>query len=146
MYGTAATGGAGACFGGCGFAFKVSGSSFYTLHNFTGDDGANPRSELLQASDGNFYGTTVNGGNSNCQDGCGTIFRISPNGDFTSLYKFCSQSNCADGANPYSALVQGSDGNLYGTTSAVGASPAATALSAVVRPARMTTLEVRSLA
>ncbi len=121
LYGTSATGGTGACSGGCGFVFKSYGVySPNTIHQFNGSDGANPRGELLQASDGNLYGTTVNGGNGNCQSGCGTIFRVSPSGDFKSLYKFCSQSNCPDGANPYGALVQGSDGALYGTTSAGG--------------------------
>ncbi len=120
-YGTAASGGSGACSDGCGFVYTLYGFSYTNpLHQFNGTDGANPRGELLQAGDGNLYGTTVNGGNSNCQDGCGTIFKITPNGDFTSLYQFCSQTNCADGANPYGALVQGADGNLYGTTSAGG--------------------------
>lgn len=81
-------------------------------------DGAVPTA-LLQASDGNFYGTTLDGGTGNN----GTVFRITPLGDFTSLYSFCTVSNttsvCADGGNP-GALVEGRDGNLYGVTNTFG--------------------------
>jgi uncharacterized repeat protein (TIGR03803 family) len=68
-------------------------------------DGADPTA-LFQASDGDFYGTTLDGGTVNS----GTVFRITPVGDFTSLYSFCTVSNttsaCADGGNP-GALVEG---------------------------------------
>jgi len=69
-------------------------------------------------SDGNFYGTTGGGGANNY----GTVFKINPSPPYTltTLYSFCSQSNCADGSNPF-ALVQGSDGNFYGATSQHGA-------------------------
>ncbi len=72
-------------------------------------DGSFPNG-LIQAGDGNFYGTTFQGGNSNA----GTIFKITPGGQFTSLYSFCSLANCADGNSPVSPLIVGSDGNLYG--------------------------------
>ena len=122
FYGTTSAGGSDACTGGCGTIYQLLGLSngVNYLYNLKGNDGAHPSAELMQASDGYLYGTTVNGGNSNCQDGCGTLFKIGLNGQFTTVYTFCSQSNCADGANPYSALVQGSDGALYGTTSAGG--------------------------
>lgn len=121
VYGTTSAGGSDACPGGCGVILQMQGLYWLNYaHTFNGSDGANPRGELMQASDSNLYGTTVNGGNSNCQDGCGTIYRISLDGDFTSLYRFCSQNNCADGSNPYGALVQDLDGNLYGTTYAGG--------------------------
>ena len=69
----------------------------------------------MQGSDGNFYGTTSQGGTStNCYDGCGTVFRISPSGSYTNLYSFAGSPN--DGAQPQAGLVQGSDGNFYGTT------------------------------
>jgi uncharacterized repeat protein (TIGR03803 family) len=71
----------------------------------------------VQASDGNFYGTTVEGG----ADGAGTVFRITPSGTLTTLYSFCSQVNCTDGYWPYAGLVQAADGNLYGTTGNGGA-------------------------
>jgi uncharacterized repeat protein (TIGR03803 family) len=72
-------------------------------------DGSVPNG-LMQASDGNFYGTTFSGGNSNA----GTIFKITPAGQFTSLYSFCSLANCADGNTPVSPPIEGSDGGLYG--------------------------------
>jgi len=81
-------------------------------------DGATPLGTLLQGSDGNFYGTTIGGGAH--QEG--TVFKMTPSGTLTSLYSFCSQgdTNCTDGAQPYAGLVQGSDGNFYGTTAAGG--------------------------
>src|SRR5208283_2081962 len=68
-----------------------------------------------------FYGTTTSGGVTNCSDGCGTIFKITPSGTLTTLYSFCSQSNCPDGYNPW-GLVQARDGNFYGATGHGGAS------------------------
>ena len=67
----------------------------------------------MQGSDGNFYGTTEGGGTS----GCGNVFKISTSGALTSLYSFTDGN---DGANPSAGLVQGSDGNFYGTTSQGG--------------------------
>ena len=77
----------------------------------------------VQGSDGNFYGTTPFGGANSFEGGpkAGTLFKITPSGAFTKLWDFCSQSNCADGSLPLAPLVQGSDGNLYGTTTAGGA-------------------------
>ncbi len=73
---------------------------------------------LIQATDGNFYGTTYGGGNvgTGVNNGQGTIFKITPEGVLTTLYTFCSTAQCADGANPAGALVQGTDGDFYGTT------------------------------
>ena len=90
--------------------------SLYTFPTCTGTLGnACPQgtliSSLIQAEDGNFYGTTSDGGN----QGAGTIFRVSPVGTYQQLYSFCDQTNCADGIAPNS-LVLGTDGNLYGTT------------------------------
>ena len=74
----------------------------------------------MQAGNGNFFGTTHQGGaNPNCNgltNGCGTIFEVTPEGKLTTLYSFCSVKSCADGYYPYGALVQGQDGNFYGTT------------------------------
>jgi uncharacterized repeat protein (TIGR03803 family) len=95
-----------------------------TLVNFAGTNGGVPLGAVIQANDGNFYGTTYGGGNSNqsCDaSGCGTVFKMTPQGTLSTLYSFCSQANCADGNNPQTALVQGADGNFYGTTSAGGA-------------------------
>jgi uncharacterized repeat protein (TIGR03803 family) len=96
------------------------------LHSFDGADGANSAAALIQAADGNFYGTTVAGGaNNSCSyfgvSGCGTIFEITPSGTLTTLYSFCSQSGCLDGNFPFAALIQAADGNFYGTTAAGGA-------------------------
>ena len=114
FYGTTYTGGA----LGYGTIFRISSSgALATLHTFNDNDGNEP-SSLIVATDGNFYGTTIMGG-ANCPRGpglCGTIFRISPTGAFTTLYTFCARANCTDGYFPTAALVQGSDGNLYGTT------------------------------
>lgn len=67
---------------------------------------------LVQATDKNFYGTTEEGGAHNG----GTIFKITSDGALTTLYSFCSQTNCTDGEQPDAGLVQGQDGSLYGTT------------------------------
>jgi uncharacterized repeat protein (TIGR03803 family) len=90
-----------------------------TMHSFVGTDGAAPSAALLQASDGNFYGTTESGGTGGSSDG--TVFEVTPEGTFTSLYTFCSQSLCADGSNPSAALIQATDREFYGTTGGNGA-------------------------
>jgi uncharacterized repeat protein (TIGR03803 family) len=95
-----------------------------TLHDFCAiefcPDGADPSGFLVQASNGNFYGTTTTGGANNG----GTIFKMSPAGELTTLYSFCSQPNCSDGSYGFS-LTQGRDGNLYGVASQ-GGNPACT--------------------
>ncbi|HTZ98257.1 MAG TPA: choice-of-anchor tandem repeat GloVer-containing protein [Terriglobales bacterium] len=116
FYGTASSGGA----NNKGTIFKMSsGGTVVVLHSFSGSDGARPGSGLVQAADGKFYGTTTYGGAdpAGCDGyGCGTVFSIKSSGEFTTLYSFCSQPNCSDGAQPLSGLTQGADGNLYGTT------------------------------
>jgi uncharacterized repeat protein (TIGR03803 family) len=95
-----------------------------TLVTFQGrSNGAYP-SSLVQGTDGNFYGTTEAGGTycySFGQAGCGTVFKITPEGTLTTLYNFCSHSNCTDGIWPYAGLTVGTDGNFYGTTALGGA-------------------------
>jgi uncharacterized repeat protein (TIGR03803 family) len=73
---------------------------------------------LVRGTDGNFYGTSSEGGSGAYAGGTlgGTVFQITPEGAFTLLYSFCSQSNCTDGTNPNAGLVQATDGNFYGTT------------------------------
>jgi uncharacterized repeat protein (TIGR03803 family) len=123
FYGTTYAGGAnpgpsdtcevGNC-GGTVFRMTAEGS-LTTLYSFCAQanctDGRSPVG-LVQGLDGNFYGATENGGANNQ----GTFFRISPSGNLTTLYSFCSQPNCDDGGEPWSAPIQGSDGNFYGTT------------------------------
>ena len=95
--------------------------TFTSLASFTGTNGANPLSSLVQRPDGSFYGTTQGGGNPNCAgNGCGTIFKITPDGTLVTVYDFCSQPSCTDGLFPLAGLVPGNDGNFYGTTSAGG--------------------------
>jgi len=69
---------------------------------------------LVQAADGNFYGTTQSGGGASdhCTYGCGTVFRITPSGTLTTLYRFGGEE---DGGGPVAGLVQASDANFYGT-------------------------------
>jgi uncharacterized repeat protein (TIGR03803 family) len=100
-------------------AIALPAQTFRSLHSFSGVDGATPYDTLVLATDGNLYGTTSSGGANNdsgCVNGCGAVFKITPSGSLTLLYSFCSQSNCTDGDQPYAGLVQGTDGNLYGTT------------------------------
>jgi uncharacterized repeat protein (TIGR03803 family) len=94
------------------------------LHVFTGspNDGAEPVAGLIEDAEGNLYGTTTAGGTECVSDGgCGTVFKLAPDGTQTLLYSFCAQANCADGFAPESGLVQDGAGNLYGTTSVGGA-------------------------
>lgn len=90
----------------------LTGQAFTDLVSFSGTNGSNSNAPLLQGSDGNFYGTTTNGG----ANGMGAVFKVTPAGSVTVLYDFCSQPICEDGGNPYTGLVQGPDGNFYGTT------------------------------
>ncbi len=118
FYGTTYWGGA----NGNGTVFEItSAGQLTTLYDFCSQtgctDGGNPSAGLIQATDTNFYGTTVGGG----ADGNGTVFKITPSGTLTTLYSFCSQSGCTDGAEPYAGLIQGTDGNFYGTTEYGGA-------------------------
>jgi uncharacterized repeat protein (TIGR03803 family) len=86
---------------------------FTTLASFNGTDGSEAESGLLQASDGNFYGTTYYGGANSasfCTQGCGTIFKLTPAGTLATLYSFCSEPNCTDGWGPTAGLVQARDG------------------------------------
>jgi uncharacterized repeat protein (TIGR03803 family) len=88
-----------------------------TLHSFNGTDGAGPQTVLVQTTNGELYGTTLQGG----ANGYGTVFKITPSGTLTTLYSFCSQNGCADGQNPWAGLVQATNGDLYGTTQGGGA-------------------------
>jgi uncharacterized repeat protein (TIGR03803 family) len=129
FYGTTATGGS----YGDGTVFEITPTgTLTTLHSFDGADGNYPAATLVQAtSDGKFYGTTVNGGaNEACDSfglpGCGTVFSITAGGELTTLYNFCSQSDCTDGTAPFAGLVQAANGDLYGTTALGGTSDAGT--------------------
>lgn len=84
--------------------------TFCTLANCA--DGSIPLVQLIQGSDGNLYGGTLQGGG----HGYGVIFRLSLAGKLTVLHSFCSQSGCADGEAPSSGLIEASDGNFYGSS------------------------------
>src|ERR1039457_2598677 len=83
-------------------------------------DGQYPQAGLVQATDGNFYGTTPESGGGVYHQG-GTVFKITSSGTLTPLYNFCSRPAWADGADSLAALLQGTDGNFYGTTIGGGA-------------------------
>ena len=107
FYGTATSGGA----HGFGTVFKMEpAGAVTTLHSFdvNGADGYSPEAALLQASDGNLYGTTLGGGDHNA----GTVFTMDPSGNFSTLHSF----DDVNGSNPMASLIQASDGLLYGTT------------------------------
>ena len=105
-------------YSGCGIVFRLtSAGKFTVLHTFHNidEDGEDP-SGLFRDQSGNLYGTTLLGGDLNCNGGrgCGTVFKIDPQGKLTTLYKFHGK----DGAFPTSGVIQDSYKNLYGTTSA----------------------------
>jgi len=128
LYGTTSAGGnsAGSCNYGCGTIFRLTpGSAFSILYSFVGSDGAAPGG-LAQGADGNLYGITAWGGansdRDDCPGGCGTVFKINPAGALSTLYSFCAEANCSDGYEVNAGLVQGTDGNFYGTTTRGGSS------------------------
>jgi uncharacterized repeat protein (TIGR03803 family) len=120
LYGTTTGGGANG-YGGTVFKITPSGT-LTTLYSFCSlsacADGASPEGGLVQASNGNFYGTTSQFG---ANGDYGTIFKITPSGTLTTLHSFCAQSGCTDGSNPWAGLAQAANGDLYGTTSGGGA-------------------------
>lgn len=88
-----------------------------TLHSFCAQpmcsDGVGPTWGLIQATDGNIYGTTSGGALTGCSTSkCGTVFEITPRGTLAALHTF----NTTDGAQPIAGLVQAPDGSFYGTT------------------------------
>jgi uncharacterized repeat protein (TIGR03803 family) len=119
LYGTAVAGGT----AGYGTVFEIStsGTGFTVLHTFTSGagDGEEPYAPMVAGTDGNLYGTTIVGSGTNA----GTVYEISETGSFNLLYTFVSGTagNYPNGANPYGPLVQGTNGDFFGTTSGGGA-------------------------
>jgi uncharacterized repeat protein (TIGR03803 family) len=122
FYGTTSLGGNLSLNNGAGYGtvFKITPAGVLTrLAMFTGANGCYPTAGLAQGTNGNFYGTTDYGGNvsTNAGYGLGTVFKMTPAGVLTTLVSF----NLANGYNPSASLIQGSDGNFYGTTAGGGA-------------------------
>jgi len=117
FYGTTSLGGnSAACpglFSGCGSIFEITSTGEFTLlHLFDLNDGATPQAPLVQASDGNFYGTAFQGGSL----GYGTVFKMTPSGALALLHSFSG----ADGEYPSGSLLQ--EGNVFYGTAAFGGS------------------------
>ncbi|MGB9491221.1 MAG: choice-of-anchor tandem repeat GloVer-containing protein, partial [Terriglobales bacterium] len=114
LYGATVEGGAS---GGTGTFYEMTTSGgFTTQQTFKPAQVAGANGALIQGNNGNFYGTDTGGGN-----GAGTIYEVTPEGEVSVLYTFCSKTDCTDGSTPYGALIIGSDGNFYGVTYAGGA-------------------------
>ena len=137
FYGTTLLGGVAGCPEGnvtqCGTVFSLvpgaSACAETVLYRFQGppSDGAHPSGGLVEDGNGSLFGTTSEGGSGRCKAptrgtaGCGTVFRLTPNGSGyteTVLYNFQGRP---DGSAPNSTLLLGSDGTLYGTTQSGGA-------------------------
>ncbi len=124
FYGVSYNGGTGTCQdvfgpGSCGAVEKITPDGAESvIYSFQpGPSNSYPYPDrIIQGTDGNFYGTTFAGG-SGCTNGCGTVFKLTPSGAFTTLHAF----DGTDGSSPGGALVEGNDGNLYGVASTGGA-------------------------
>ena len=113
LYGTTSYGGS----NNAGTVFRMTpAGKLTTIYSFCSlascADGYLPWGSLLLGKDGNFYGVTSEGGTNNW----GTALKITPAGKLTTLYSFCSLASCADGQYPQAGLIQGVNGNFYGTT------------------------------
>ncbi len=122
LYGTTEAGGSSRCNGGgCGTVFKIDTAHHESvLYTFAGGtDGYDPYGGVVRDRHGNLFGTTVSGGTYNCAgEGCGILFKIDPSGRETILHRF---TEGPDGGHPAGTLLQGSGGDLYGTTDSGGA-------------------------
>lgn len=128
LYGTTVDGGDVSC-GGCGTVFQLTPNSDGTwtesvLHRFSGADGLHPYSRLIFDTTGNLYGTTAWGGDISCDRanrGCGTVFKLTPNGQGGWTESVIHKFENSDGYGPTAPLVFDGAGNLYGTTTQGGA-------------------------
>lgn len=117
--------------------FKITPSGAITvLHNFIGaSDGGVPEAPPIQGTDGNFYGTT-----SGPTPGapCGSVYKVTPAGVFNTLLIFLASGS--QGCNPFAPLVQGTDGNFYGTTSTGGSGVGGGTLFKITPAGKLTVL------
>ncbi|MGH6888834.1 MAG: choice-of-anchor tandem repeat GloVer-containing protein [Rhizomicrobium sp.] len=118
FFGTTFQGGTnyGRCAGGCGTVFELSaGEAESVIYAFkAGHDGCSPLGNLIADKSGNLYGTTFWGGGGKCDAGCGTVFKVAPQGDETVLHVFTGHHR--DGCNAAAGLITDRTGSLYGTT------------------------------
>jgi uncharacterized protein YceK len=132
LYGTSAGGGTGNCQYGCGTVFEmIQRNGKWTakvLYSFTGgEDGISPSAGPTFDKAGNLYGTTFQGGNSNCYNGfyygCGTVFELTPatNGKWTEKVLHRFNQNGKDGTSPVAGVIFDNNGNIYGATASGGA-------------------------
>jgi uncharacterized protein (TIGR03437 family) len=136
LYGTTSYGGA-YCVGGTIFRIATNGQGYTILHSFANPagpaaDGFEPHAPLIQAKDGNFYGTTLRGGTGRCSASttCGTIFAMSASGAVTTLYDFDFSANSNTGPwAPAGGLMQAGDGTFYGMTTLGGSNSGTSACS-----------------
>jgi uncharacterized repeat protein (TIGR03803 family) len=142
LYGTTKYGGEYPCEGiGCGTVFVLSGGSERVLHSFSdnGTDGYYPVASVITDGGGNVYGTTRVGGSSGqCgQNGCGTVFEVTPGGTETVLYNF-SPTGDPDGDYPQAGVISDGAGDFYGTTFAGGGDNAGTVFELYIYYGRWT--------
>ena len=132
LYGTASFGGSQICASGCGTVFQLTPPasetgtwSEKTLHEFNGDDGAQPLGDLTFGPNGLLYGTASSGGpvSLTCPGNCGTVFQLAPpalpQGEWreTTLYFF---TTAGDGHGPEAGVIRDPQGPLYGVTAVAG--------------------------
>jgi uncharacterized repeat protein (TIGR03803 family) len=99
--------------------FEITAKGKFTLlHSFVGSDGSQPGAGLVRATDGDFYGTTADGGIFNS----GTVFSITLGVKLTTIYSFCAKTNCTDGSYPAASLIQAANRRLYGASKIAGSS------------------------
>jgi uncharacterized repeat protein (TIGR03803 family) len=123
LYGTTGYEGLSSSNGGVVFKLDTAGNET-VLYSFclnwpTCTDGARPYAPVIRDKAGNLYGTTLEGGSTNCQGGCGVVFKVDKARKETVLYSFTGGS---DGCYPEQGLVMDKSGNLYGTTDDCGSS------------------------
>jgi uncharacterized repeat protein (TIGR03803 family) len=126
LYGTTGDGGNFSnCSDGCGVVFQLTPNSDGSwkesvLHKFTGGNGSHPAANLIFDQAGNLYSTTADGGNLNCPNGCGLVFKLTPNSKGGWYETVLQDFSDRPSAYPQAGLIFDSAGNLYGTTEGYG--------------------------